>query len=424
MNTGVNARPSQAADDSLPKLGTHVDPDYKPAINGHAQRLIERIKRNHLDAEAVFELAAHYETHRDFPSLANLMQGWAPTLRDDRKAADAYIKAGDAALQGTADIDRARELYECALERYPEHDVALSRLEELLRGCNDDAGLERCFSHVTTDLARRNAHPKLRAGVHLRFGQHYESRMQMPGRAVAQYKQALQLDPTLIPAIAAARGIYLASNKAAAVADMYEMEIAATPELKDRHTLLVALANHQSAVLGDVDNAVLALRRALKAVPSEPQALELLAGLLHKRGEQGSGEEAEADLSRAAELYYQVARSVPRKQAQPRLVSCLQLQPEHSRALRMLAELNAYGAGNAGVLLPAAADIAQAEIDVRATGRHSPAQLEQIAVERDDAAALEMAAWLDDDAIVMIDQDVGPEDMVPVTERPPPLKTL
>ena len=99
--------------------------------DAYACRLIARIQRDQFDTEAVLALAAHYELHGDLPSLANLMEGWAQTLREPRAAAGAYIAAADAALAATSDRPRARRLYQCALERSPQHALARARLEAL-----------------------------------------------------------------------------------------------------------------------------------------------------------------------------------------------------------------------------------------------------------------------------------------------------
>ena len=84
---------------------------------------------NYDDTEAVLALKARHEARGDYPALANLMQEWAEALRDPTAAADACVAAGDAAILGTDDRQRARALYERALERSPGHELALARLK-------------------------------------------------------------------------------------------------------------------------------------------------------------------------------------------------------------------------------------------------------------------------------------------------------
>jgi hypothetical protein len=103
---------------------------YRPALDAHARRLIARIERDPSDTEAVLALKAHYEAHDDLPSLTNLMQGWAETLRDPDAAADAYVVAASAALTAH-DRARARWLYQQARKSSPQHQPARARLEAL-----------------------------------------------------------------------------------------------------------------------------------------------------------------------------------------------------------------------------------------------------------------------------------------------------
>lgn len=100
-------------------------------VDAYACRLIARIQRDRFDTEAVLALAVHYEAQGDLPSLANLMEGWAQTLREPGTAAGAYIAAGDAALAASGDRARARRLYQRALERSPKHALARARLGAL-----------------------------------------------------------------------------------------------------------------------------------------------------------------------------------------------------------------------------------------------------------------------------------------------------
>jgi tetratricopeptide (TPR) repeat protein len=404
---------------------------YTPALDQHAFELIARIKRNHGDIAAVHALATHYESHGDLPSLANLMEGWASTLNDDRKAADAYLHAAWAVANSLGDRVRERALYERAVERFPEHPSALATLEDLLSAAGDDAGLERVLTRTAQALIPRLGDPRLRAGIHQRLGQLYE-RQGADSRAIAQYRAALELDGSSAAVIAAARAIYQRSGKAGAVADMYELEIAATHGLEQRGALLRALAEHRRDALADLDGAVLTLRRALKHAPADLVALERLADCLRERSQRVGFDAAEADRMRAAELYFQLARNVPRREAPPRLLACLALEPRHPRASTMLAELEAYGAGTHAQ--PPDPHLSQAELEGKVTGRYAsdngaletsgPATLPAPGAvpvpQRSQPETDELEAWINDDEIESIDDDVGLERMVPITERPPP----
>ncbi|MGD8858621.1 MAG: hypothetical protein PVI30_01325 [Myxococcales bacterium] len=419
-------RQSAQSDHSGLKRVPALAADYAPAVDEYATALIARIQRDRHDEEAVLALKQHYEVHRDFPSLANLMEGWGDNLRDDPRAAAAYVTAGDAVMSGTGDFDRARALYERALARYPESEEALSRIDELLRAMHDHAGLERVLCQLVATLQHRMAPAGLVAGVHHRLGELYEHRMMLPGRAIAAYRRAVELDGRRVPAIEAARRIYEAADKHEAVADMYELEIAAVSDPDERHELLLSLAIHQRDFLEDLDAAVRAARRAIKLAPGRAETLELLAELLVERASQQPEGADEADLWRAAELFYQVARAVPRGKALAHLMTSLALCPQHERAQRMATELKGYRRARdelSDEQGPAEAEASQAEVDRRETGRFAPAgaghATRPTAPPPPGPRSEEVATWLGDDDLEPIEGSVGTEAMVPVTERPP-----
>ena len=133
--------------------GSH-ESGYRPAIDARAQRLIARIQRDHGDMDAVMALKQHYLAYADLPSLANLMEGWAATLRDERSAADAYLEAAHAVLQALADRPRAKALLQQALERDPAHLAALEQLIAAVR-----TGRGRCGYRALSAIGRRAARP-------------------------------------------------------------------------------------------------------------------------------------------------------------------------------------------------------------------------------------------------------------------------
>lgn len=389
---------------------------YRPALDEYARTLIARIQNNHRDEEAVHALADHYARHGDYPSLANLMEGWAEMIVRDHAAADAYLEAADAVLAGLSDRERARRLYEKALARDPNHAVALERLEGLLRELGDYAGLERTLSQLASALIGEQVDADRRAHVHFRLGQLYENHLALPGKAIAQYRQALTLDRTLVPAIVAAREIYGRARKQAAVAHMYELEIAALEGARDKCLRLVELAQLRTDKLDDLDGAVVALRRALKVSPGDVQALDQLARVLSLRGTRATDESAQQDRWRAAELNYQIARSVPRGHAKRYLRACLEVHPGHARAVRMLEELTGYSTLSPEDFEPAEAQASQAELDARITGRFLA--IDDGPARADNESSLQ---WLNDE--LREEPAPGPERMAPVTDRPPPPPT-
>src|SRR5262245_44432605 len=107
-------------DQSLPEPQTAGEArggDRASSPDRQARALIARIRKNWNDIEAIRALADHYRKANDYPSLANLMEGWGDALEDARGAADAYVEAADALLMSARPGDEARLLYERALSR-------------------------------------------------------------------------------------------------------------------------------------------------------------------------------------------------------------------------------------------------------------------------------------------------------------------
>jgi tetratricopeptide (TPR) repeat protein len=322
---------------------------YRPSVNRYAQKLIARIQRNADDLEAIEALASHYEDEGDHPSFVNLMEGWGDTLEDASKAAAVYVRAAEASLAGMGDRTRAKGLYERALSRDASHPQALDRVLRLLEDAGDFERMKQVLKFVAFRLSEQRNQRDLSDGalhlatVHYRLGQVYERHFAEAGKAAASYRRAIEENPRLLPAIAAARKIYDAVGNTQAMAALYELEVEATPAPEDKRALLIALAEMKRRDEGNLDAAIVVLRRALKLGPFDVNALRLLADALIARAERAQGDDASVDLRRAAEVLYQVARSVPRSEASGYLMRAIELHPGHEKATALLRELSGYG---------------------------------------------------------------------------------
>jgi tetratricopeptide (TPR) repeat protein len=373
-----NSRPGlrgwRASGENDPNQGKGVrdtHDEYRPAVDRYARDLITRIQQNPGDVEAIRELADHYVSRGDHPSLANLMEGWGDTLTDATAAANAYLEAADATLLSSADRIRARVLYERALSRDAAHTVALDRVLRLLEDASDFGRMKQVLKYVAYQLEQREVDPLQLASVQYRLGQVYELRFDEAGKAVACYRKAIEANPKLVPALHAARRIYTQVGNSQAIALLYELEIDATPEPDDKRALLTALAELRRDELDDLNGAILTLRRALKLAPDDVQALLALGGALVARSERATAEEREIDRRRAAEVFYQLGRSVPRAQARPHLLRALELSADHEKAAALLRELSGHARDaqpNHELIVPSG-DEPQVAQDSRATLR-------------------------------------------------------
>ncbi|HEY2736372.1 MAG TPA: hypothetical protein VGI70_20375 [Polyangiales bacterium] len=332
------------------------------SLDRRARKLVDRIRKDHRDFDAIEALAAHYAKGGDQASLANLMQGFADTLEDARAAADAYVRAADAALF-LNDPARASLLYERALAREPSHAEAIDRALRVAEARCDFEAMRRILSGAIRALEARAGDRKQLAALHFRLGQLLDTHFLDSARAIASYRIALENNPQFVNAIVALRRLYEQSGDDEAVSTTYRLEIETCKLPEDQRALLMTLAEHEHARRHDLDRAIEALRRACRIAPPHLPTLRQLADRLVERSERS---DSEVDLKRAAEVYFQAARSVPRAEAAPLLLRALALAPEHARAQALLQELHRHAA-DGGERSQLFSGVPQREIDERST---------------------------------------------------------
>jgi tetratricopeptide (TPR) repeat protein len=322
-----------------PRVSRASQSQADSAVDRQARALIARIRKNWNDVEAIRALAAHYTKAGDYPSLANLMEGWGHALEDPKLAADAYVEAADALLMAGRPGDEARLLFERALSRDPSHAQALDRVTRVLEEGRNFDRLKQVLKYVAHQLQQKADNPQLLASVHYRLGQVYETHFDEPRKAATLYRQAIEENPRLVTAIAAARRLYAEQGNHKTVGVLYEFEIEATLNVEDKHALLLALARHKREQCDDLDGAVLAFRRAAKLMPNSVRALSGLAETLLARSERAEPLAAGADQQRAAEVFFHLAQRVPPNDAGQYLQRVLLVVPNHAQARAMLENL-------------------------------------------------------------------------------------
>jgi golgin subfamily B member 1 len=154
---------------------------------------------------------------------------------------------------------------------------------------------------------------------------------------VFHYRKAFELDPSLLEAIYAARQIYLAAGNAKAAATLYDLEANAESDLPRKVALLRELAQLRLDPLGDIEGAVVALKRAHTASPGDLAVKHELANALVTRASH-LGDAGDKDRRRAAELFFELAQSVP-DHALPYCEATLDAMPGHVQAMEVIEQL-------------------------------------------------------------------------------------
>ena len=314
-----------------------------------AEELIARLRRNPNDHGAFRALRAHYQRMGDSASLTNLLEGWAARATDSHAAAAAFIEASELALRYLADRNRAISLLERALERDPGHVDANHQLRALVEQSGDPRVLLEYLERRAAAV-RRTGDARALADIEFQLGQLYEQTYARPDKAIAHYRRAFESDPTLVPAIYAAKEIYRGAGNHRAAATLFELEIKAEPTPERRLALYRELAHMRLEHLADLAGAINALERALDEAPGDLAVMHELASALVRRAEQrGAGPTSEQERQRAADLWYQMAQSVPADHALSYCETALEASPGHEAALELL-ERTAAETGRADLL--------------------------------------------------------------------------
>ncbi len=306
-------------------------------MDATADELIARLRRNPDDASAYASLRAHYQRTGDHASLANLLEGWAGRSADPQAAAQAFFEVGELSLGPLGDRSRGIRLYERALERNPAHVEAGSRLQAIYEESGDPRRLAELLERRILALTQAGGTTLDIAALHHRLGEIWEHAWKRADKAVFHYRKAFELDPTLVPAMYAAREIYRQAGNIKAAAALCELEAKAEPQPERKVALLRELAHVRATELSDLDGAVVALKRALGVMPGDLDVMIDLAEFYRQRAERNPDVRvADADLRRAADVLYQIAQKVPPATAVPYLETALDGVPDHDGALALL----------------------------------------------------------------------------------------
>ncbi|UJR78735.1 hypothetical protein [Sandaracinus amylolyticus] len=306
-------------------------------MDATAEELIARLRRNPDDASAYAALRAHYQRIGDYASLANLLEGWAGRSTDHGAASQAFFEAGELAWGALGDRARSMRLYERSLERNAAHADAGLRLTAIYEEAADHRRLAELLERRADALAHVGGDARDVAALQHRLGEVWEHSFKRADKAITHYRKAFELDPTLVPAIYAAREIYRQAGNLKAAATLCELESKAEPDPERKVALLRELAHVRAHDLADLEGAVVALKRALGVAPGDVEVMQDLARVYLTRAEQsGDAMIADADRRRAADVLFQLAQKLPPADAVTHLETALDGAPDHDGALALL----------------------------------------------------------------------------------------
>lgn len=306
-------------------------------MDATADELIARLRRNPDDVAAYGALRTHYHRLGDFASLVNLLEGWAGRMHDASAASQSLFEAGELAWGALHDQGRGMQFYERALERNPAHADAFGRLSSLYESNGDFTRLAQLIEQHADALGRSGGDPRIAGALHHRLGELWEATFQRPDKAILHYRRGFELDPTLVPAIYAAREIYRRAGNMKAVATLLEQEIKAEQDGERRIALLRELGHLRLDSLADPDGSLAALKRAGVEDPNNLDVQADLARAYMARADRAKDPMiADADRRRAADSLWHIAQNQQPTEAVETLSGALDASPDHEGSLALL----------------------------------------------------------------------------------------
>ncbi|MFH1434900.1 MAG: hypothetical protein ABIJ56_04195, partial [Pseudomonadota bacterium] len=294
----------------------------------------QRLAVDPLDKSAFLSLRNLYMRNGQYQELAGLFETRSSYLGNTPEAADLTYRASEIWLDQFGDVNRGTNDLLQTLETSPNHRGAAERLEKIYRDSGDYESLLQVLTKFVEGLenyepGRESA--KTRSNVYQQIGEIWETYYQRSDGAVNYYKKAAQADPTNVMAIYLARNIYLNASEYETAARLCDLEINAEPDPERKMALLRELAILKERHLGDIEGAVVALRRAMVLSPNDSEVLyELGTALIRKNdNEELTRDEYEV----AAECFFKLSQISEADVGSRYLETALDLMPNHHGAL-------------------------------------------------------------------------------------------
>lgn len=321
--------------------------DVPRAIDSFSQ-ILARSPRH---AKAFQRLEGIYTAQSAWPALTNLIVERAGAVESPDEQAELYLSAARIAEERVSDKPKAIEFYRRVLERKPMHAKALERIGPLYVDARDWTGALEAF-HKLVSVSQE---PMVRAQGFRSLGMIYEEQREDLVKAVQSFQAAVQADPTDTESLVRLSRVYKSAQDWASSVNVLLRLAEVQREPGQRVTTLLELGHIYETGFGDVQNAILANRKALELDPSNTTAILKLVDLYERAGDWRSLAGVVDGYTRAlpphekkravpiqlkmAEVYE--TRMGDDNKASAELRMALEVEPQNPQALEALARLYA-----------------------------------------------------------------------------------
>lgn len=317
---------------------------------GDPEEFRRRLEADPTDQAAFVGLRDLYISGGHHVELAELLEYRGTYGAQSIEAADLFYRAGEVWLDRLGDRERA----EAALRRALQQDAllrsAVEKLDELYRASGDISSLMQLLEEQIELLQASDPGPataRMRAHYYQQIGEIWATTYERDDQAITYFHKAFELDRSNVMALYCAREIYQKVGDYENAAKLLDFEARAEGESSRRVALYRELAHARAERLGDIEGAIVALKRALALDPNNPDVMGELALMLLRRAPIGGGD---SDRWRASELLFQVAGASSGESVLAYCEAALDAWPEHDGALALM-EQSCHELGRFDILL-------------------------------------------------------------------------
>jgi len=288
------------------------------------------------DTQAFVNLCNIAEKEQDFEYLAELLLYRSQVTKDESEIADLCYRAGETYLDRLGDVTRGVESLLRGFDNDPTHAGIGDRLDAIYREAEDwDASLQIVESRIAaiTESDVRGTKVVIRSDLHQQAGEILQHAMGDTETALGHYRKAIELDKTNLMAIYGAREIYYAAGKFKNAAKLCELEARVEKDADRRIALYRELAHILVENLADPDQAVVALKRALKLNQEDGEVkLDLARTIAATKLD----EENRKDHRWAADYLLKVAKTAAPGEGLPLARLALMALPDNDKAIEFI----------------------------------------------------------------------------------------
>jgi cellulose synthase operon protein C len=270
------------------------EPRRRAIAHARAAEILERIGR--------LEDAAHEHEHALalaadlLPSFEALVRLYAAGERhhqlvelyerhleraDPERRIEYLFAIGDLYRGPLADPEQAEHAYRRILKLQPKHLGAIHALQRVAAASGRWRALVDALE-LEVQTVRDNSQT---ADLLHRIGELLDERLGRRDEALTRLRSVLAIDPHHVATLATLGRMFHAEGRWVDLAEVFERELAASPDHPQTVMILHKLGELYARQLGDVERAITVLRRALDLDPQHGPSMQALARILRTRGQ-------------------------------------------------------------------------------------------------------------------------------------------